>query len=65
MAEAAAAVAWILLCLRWFDAAAPLREAYLFSAQHHTGQVRDSGEPYMVHPVQVALILACVALART
>jgi GTP pyrophosphokinase len=37
---------------------APLREAYLFSAQHHTGQLRDSGEPYMVHPLQVSHILA-------
>ena len=37
---------------------APLREAYLFAAEHHKGQVRDSGEEYMCHPVNVALILA-------
>jgi len=36
----------------------PLREAYTFAAEHHKGQTRDSGEPYMVHPVNVALILA-------
>jgi GTP diphosphokinase / guanosine-3',5'-bis(diphosphate) 3'-diphosphatase len=36
----------------------PLREAYTFAAEHHKGQTRDSGEPYMCHPVNVALILA-------
>ena len=36
----------------------PLREAYTFAAEHHKGQTRDSGEPYMSHPVNVALILA-------
>ena len=40
------------------DEAAPLREAFLFSAEHHKGQVRDSGEPYMVHPLAVSHILA-------
>jgi GTP pyrophosphokinase len=36
----------------------PLREAYEFAAEHHKGQSRDSGEPYMSHPVEVTLILA-------
>jgi GTP diphosphokinase / guanosine-3',5'-bis(diphosphate) 3'-diphosphatase len=36
----------------------PLREAYEFAAAHHKGQSRDSGEPYMSHPVEVTLILA-------
>jgi GTP pyrophosphokinase len=36
----------------------PLRQAYLFAAEHHQGQVRDSGEPFLAHPLQVALILA-------
>jgi GTP pyrophosphokinase len=36
----------------------PLREAYSFALEHHKGQVRDSGEAYMCHPVSVALILA-------
>ncbi len=35
-----------------------LRRAYLFSAREHRGQVRKSGEPYMVHPLEVANILA-------
>jgi len=35
-----------------------LRRAYLFSAREHKGQVRMSGEPYLVHPLEVASILA-------
>src|SRR5215510_11463966 len=35
-----------------------LRRAYLFSAREHRGQVRKSGEPYLVHPLEVANILA-------
>src|SRR5437762_2561285 len=35
-----------------------LRRAYLFSEAEHKGQVRLSGEPYLVHPVEVANILA-------
>jgi GTP pyrophosphokinase len=35
-----------------------LRRAYIFSAVEHKGQVRASGEPYLVHPLEVALILA-------
>jgi guanosine-3',5'-bis(diphosphate) 3'-pyrophosphohydrolase len=35
-----------------------LRRAYVFSALEHKGQVRHSGEPYLVHPLQVANILA-------
>jgi GTP pyrophosphokinase len=36
----------------------PLRKAYQFSAQHHLRQVRLSGDPYLVHPLEVAHILA-------
>src|SRR5947208_1115089 len=36
----------------------PLRKAYQFSAQHHIRQVRLSGDPYLVHPLEVAHILA-------
>src|SRR5262245_37353601 len=35
-----------------------LRKAYLFSAREHRGQVRKSGEPYLIHPLEVANILA-------
>ena len=35
-----------------------LRKAYQFSAQHHIRQVRLSGDPYLVHPLEVAHILA-------
>ena len=35
-----------------------IRRAYLFSALHHRGQTRASGEPYLVHPLEVAEILA-------
>lgn len=32
--------------------------AYLFGAQAHEGQLRQSGEPYIYHPIAVARILA-------
>jgi guanosine-3',5'-bis(diphosphate) 3'-pyrophosphohydrolase len=35
----------------------PLRDAYTFAAEHHKDQLRDSGEPYMVHPLAVTEIL--------
>jgi GTP pyrophosphokinase len=35
-----------------------VRKAYEFSQKHHAGQTRASGEPYLVHPLQVALVLA-------
>jgi GTP pyrophosphokinase len=34
-----------------------LRRAYEFSADEHKGQVRDSGDPYLVHPLEVANFL--------
>src|SRR5829696_7450776 len=39
-----------------------LRGAYVFSAFEHKGQVRHSGEPYMVPPVEVADFLADLKL---
>jgi GTP pyrophosphokinase len=35
-----------------------VRKAYEFSQKHHAGQSRASGEPYLVHPLEVALVLA-------
>lgn len=35
-----------------------LRKAYIFSAVEHKGQTRASGEPYLVHPLEVAAMLA-------
>jgi guanosine-3',5'-bis(diphosphate) 3'-pyrophosphohydrolase len=39
-----------------------LRRAYFFSAREHRGQTRASGEPYLVHPLEVANILADMRL---
>jgi len=33
-------------------------QAYLFGAQSHEGQYRQTGEPYIYHPISVARILA-------
>ena len=35
-----------------------VRKAYEFSQKHHAGQTRASGEPYLVHPLGVAKVLA-------
>ena len=35
-----------------------VRRAYLYSEQAHDGQKRRSGDPYIIHPLQVAEILA-------
>jgi len=35
-----------------------INKAYEFAQKAHEGQLRESGEAYIVHPVQVALILA-------
>jgi GTP pyrophosphokinase len=37
---------------------AVVEDAYQFAAEKHQGQVRMSGEPYLEHPLQTALILA-------
>jgi guanosine-3',5'-bis(diphosphate) 3'-pyrophosphohydrolase len=39
-----------------------LRRAYVFSALEHKGQIRHSGEPYLVHPLEVADFLADMKL---
>jgi len=35
-----------------------VRKAYEYSQKHHAGQTRASGEPYLVHPLGVAQVLA-------
>jgi GTP pyrophosphokinase len=35
-----------------------IKKAYVYSAKVHQGQIRKSGEPYLVHPLEVAAILA-------
>ena len=40
------------------DDLAALEKAFRFASKYHERQTRDSGEPYMVHPVMVAHILA-------
>jgi len=35
-----------------------VRKAYEYSLKHHAGQSRASGEPYLVHPLEVACVLA-------
>ncbi|MDR0965857.1 MAG: bifunctional (p)ppGpp synthetase/guanosine-3',5'-bis(diphosphate) 3'-pyrophosphohydrolase [Myxococcales bacterium] len=39
-----------------------IKKAYVFSAKVHQGQVRKSGEPYLIHPLEVAGILARLKL---
>ena len=40
------------------DAVAQIERAYLYADECHDGQVRKSGEPYIVHPLQAAAFLA-------
>lgn len=35
-----------------------INRAYVYSAKAHAGHVRQSGEPYLIHPLQVAGILS-------
>ncbi len=39
-----------------------IRRAYEYSARMHRGQKRMSGEPYVIHPLNVALIIAQLKL---
>ena len=39
-----------------------IRKAYDFAKSKHGDQLRKSGEPYIIHPIQVAYILACLEL---
>src|SRR4051795_260602 len=42
-----------------------IQRAYDFSLQHHNGQTRASGEPYIVHPLEVAEVLAEMKMDST
>ena len=44
--------------LRPKDDLSQLEKAYRMAAEAHKGQLRQSGEPYMIHPLHVTLILA-------
>ncbi len=39
-----------------------IQRAYIYSSKQHQGQLRKSGEPYMIHPLAVALIIAEMGL---
>ena len=39
-----------------------IKKAYVYSAKVHAGQVRKTGEPYLIHPLAVAGILAQLRL---
>lgn len=41
-----------------------IREAYEYAVEAHKGQKRISGEPYIVHPLEVAIILAELELDK-
>ncbi|MGA3010628.1 MAG: bifunctional (p)ppGpp synthetase/guanosine-3',5'-bis(diphosphate) 3'-pyrophosphohydrolase [Terracidiphilus sp.] len=47
------------------DDIALIRKAWEFSAQHHRGQMRASGEPYIIHPLEVAEVLAEMKMDST
>jgi len=42
-----------------------IRKAWEFTVQHHQGQLRASGEPYIIHPLEVAEVLAEMKMDST
>ena len=42
-----------------------IRKAWEFCLRHHRGQLRASGEPYVLHPLETALVLAEMKLDST
>jgi GTP pyrophosphokinase len=42
-----------------------VRKAWEFCVQHHEGQSRASGEPYIIHPLEVAEVLAEMKMDAT
>jgi GTP pyrophosphokinase len=47
------------------DDIALIRKAWEFSVRHHLGQRRASGEPYIIHPLEVAEVLAEMKMDAT
>src|SRR5580704_17095032 len=47
------------------DDVSMIRKAWEFCVQHHEGQMRASGEPYVIHPLEVAEVLAEMKLDPT
>ncbi|HTW82038.1 MAG TPA: bifunctional (p)ppGpp synthetase/guanosine-3',5'-bis(diphosphate) 3'-pyrophosphohydrolase [Terracidiphilus sp.] len=47
------------------DDTALIRKAWEFCVTHHRGQLRASGEPYIIHPLEVAEVLAEMKLDST
>ncbi|HOO90632.1 MAG TPA: hypothetical protein PLA74_07385, partial [Syntrophales bacterium] len=39
-----------------------IEKAYIFSASVHQGQLRLSGEPYLIHPLEVTGMLVAMRL---
>ncbi len=55
----------VVSCLLSYHPAADVdlvKKAYVFAASHHQGQRRDSGEEYIVHPLQVARVVCDLKL---
>ena len=42
-----------------------IRKAWEFCVRHHEGQMRASGEPYIIHPLEVAEVLAEMKMDST
>jgi GTP diphosphokinase / guanosine-3',5'-bis(diphosphate) 3'-diphosphatase len=58
----------LLQAVRSFNAKADTKEierAYRFAEEHHEGQLRKSGEPFIEHPLAVARVLADLGLDTT
>ncbi len=50
--------------IRHYDSMREIEIAYDFAAKAHEGQVRYSGEPYIIHPIAVACIPASLLRIR-
>ena len=46
------------------DDTSMIEKAYAIASEAHNGQLRKSGEPYIIHPLNVAIILADLELDK-